>query len=171
MDLWQELTYKKFDKKDINIISAGVNGETAQDGYYRLEFDVLSQNPDLVTVMFGHNEFMSGVRPEIYYMYLAKIVQYLKHKGVIAVWLLSPNRVKFEEDYQPYIERINMVAKEEGARFVDVWRAFDEVDLDTIYTFKFDYGGYNGQDFVHPNGKGHRLIAEYLMKELVEAFY
>ena len=42
----------------VNILNAGVSGETAQDGLARLERDALSHNPDLVIVAFCLNDAM-----------------------------------------------------------------------------------------------------------------
>lgn len=44
----------------INIVNAGISGDTAQGGLQRLERDVLRFNPDLVVVCYGLNDSNKG---------------------------------------------------------------------------------------------------------------
>ena len=44
----------------VNVLNAGVSGDSAAGGLRRLERDVLSHLPDLVTVNFGLNDAMGG---------------------------------------------------------------------------------------------------------------
>ena len=45
----------------VNVLNAGVSGDSAAGGLRRLERDVLSHLPDLVTVNFGLNDAMGGM--------------------------------------------------------------------------------------------------------------
>lgn len=172
VDYWQALLNQKYSPKKIQVISAGVNGETAQDGYHRLNHDVLAYQPDLVTIMFGHNEVYLNVDPKIYLRYLANLIQSLHHAGVRTVWLLSPNRIgdaSKESAYAPYLEKLPFISHENQVEFIDLWsQAFLNKDLTQIYTFSFDYEGLSGIDYLHPNPLGHQLIAKYLMDQYVK---
>jgi lysophospholipase L1-like esterase len=94
---WQELLDQKYSPGKVKVISAGINGETAQDGYYRLDSRRLIHKPDLVTIMFGHNDLYWQIPPESYNNYLRKIYNYLNHAGVQNIWLVSPNQVGDQE--------------------------------------------------------------------------
>lgn len=52
---WQNLAQHKWGNKAPESINAGHNGETAQDGYYRVDREVIDAKPEIVTIMFGHN--------------------------------------------------------------------------------------------------------------------
>ena len=41
---------------NIEIINAGVSGNTTEDARYRFEEDFLNQNPDIVVILFGLND-------------------------------------------------------------------------------------------------------------------
>jgi lysophospholipase L1-like esterase len=169
VDYWQELLDKQYGSGKIKVISAGVNGETAQDGYYRLNSDVIAHQPDLVIVMFGHNDLRYGLSPLLFHKYLAKITNRLTHDLKCAVWLLTPNQVIGSAQqalYSPYLKTIRAVAAEKSITLFDIWsQAFKNQDLTKIYTYTFDYEGLTGLDYIHPNETGHRLIAQYLMDQ------
>jgi len=172
VNFWQDLLQKRFNNSKIKVINAGVSGDTVQDGYYRLQKDVLSYKPNLVTIMFGHNAVMFGLSPMFYWKYLESITDLLKRQSKAEVWLLTPNRVgdeNKEKKYFPYLQKIRESASQSEARVVDVWGTFAKASLEEIYTFKFDYGGLSGKDYIHPNQKGQRLIAKALM-EFVEKY-
>ena len=165
-DYWQELIDQE--KHNYQIVNSGINAETAQDGYYRLDRDVLSHNPDLVTIMFGHNDLFWGFTPERFVEYVALIVNQLKNHQINNIWLLTPNKVGFEKyfsHYQPFIKALKNKAEEKKIKFVDIWNSIPITKLDSIYTLNSTWSE-TGTDYIHPNQKGHKLIAKILNKEL-----
>ena len=168
---WQALLDEKFGAGSHHIINAGVNGETAQDGYYRLERDVLNHTPDLVTIMFGHNEVWQNIPVGTYENYLRTIVETIQHhRKKTKVWLLTPNKTgdtEYWTKYTSYLAAIKKVSDERGITLITVHKAFDDEGLGDIYTYEFDYGDFIGRDFIHPNERGQRLIAEYLTRNFL----
>jgi lysophospholipase L1-like esterase len=63
----------------INIINAGVGGQTAVQGLARIDRDVISKNPDLVVVCFCLNDAL--YEEEIYYESLDAIFKRLREAG------------------------------------------------------------------------------------------
>ena len=74
--------------------NAGVPGNTAQDGFKRLQQDVLDQSPTVVLTCFGINEMRAAPRDpktlETYLATMTQIVQALKKAPRIRQILLSP---------------------------------------------------------------------------------
>ena len=169
---WQELLDQKSGTGSYQIINAGVNGETAQDGYSRLEHDVLHHTPDLVTVMFGHNEVWQNIPAERYGVSLRLIVEAIHHHNKqTKIWLLTPNKAgdkSFWKKYIPYVTAIKKVSDEKGITLIDVHKAYDDEDLGGIYTYEVNNIDFKGKDFIHPNEKGQRLIAEYLTRNFYD---
>lgn len=168
VDYWQKLIDKS--EQNHQLINAGVNGETMQDGYYRLERDVIIHQPDLVTIMFGHNDLGRGLAVDHYESYLNLTIQKVLHQlPKVKIWVMTPNKVADphqQSKYKPLLERLRQ--PDPRFTFIDIWKAFDDQDLDSIYTYQFDYNGLTGRDWIHPNSKGHRLIAKTLMTRLNE---
>ena len=89
-------------QRPVEVINAGVNGDIVTQALRRLERDVLSKNPDLVTVMFGGNE-AGFYRPETrgfadtprvgreaFSAALAEIVQRIRAAGSRVVLMTCP---------------------------------------------------------------------------------
>ena len=74
----------------INIINAGVSGDSAQIGLKRLERDVISHNPDLTVVCFGLNDCMKGIENiDTYYNSLKEIFMRLKEAGSEVIFMTA----------------------------------------------------------------------------------
>ena len=75
----------------VNIINAGISGDSAPHGFERLQRDVLCYNPDLVVVCFGLNDCgqkMEGI--EKYTTALENIFKKLKEEGKEVIFM-TPN--------------------------------------------------------------------------------
>jgi lysophospholipase L1-like esterase len=169
VNYWQALCDAQLGPNTIKIINAGINGETSQDGYYRLDNDVIAHQPDLVTVMFGHNEVHGSCQPLDLYHYLDKIVAKLMHHSISHIWLLTPNRIADEaiaKKYKDFLASIKEVAQERQLPIIDFWSRMKPLNLDEIYTHQFDYAGLTGRDYLHPNEIGHRFMAKILFEKL-----
>lgn len=82
----------------LSVVNAGVSGDSSGGGLARLERDVLSYSPDLVTVCFGLNDAMQGEAGlEDYRRNLTRIAAALTERGVPAVFI-TPNMFATETD-------------------------------------------------------------------------
>ena len=173
------------------VINAGVGGNTTADASVRFQKDVLRHQPDVVVIQFGLNDSAIDlhegkteprVSKHVYERNLAHFVKTLKGRG-IRVILMTPNAMLWTAElksacgkppYDPedrwgfnvlnaeYAESVRRLASAHGVPLIDVYQLF------------LDYDGVEGQraddlllDGVHPNDKGHRLIADALTKEVV----
>lgn len=75
-----------FPKVYVNIINAGISGDSAARGLNRLERDVLRYSPDLVTVAFGLNDCI-GRSVEEYQRDLQEIFRRLRAAGSEVVFM------------------------------------------------------------------------------------
>jgi hypothetical protein len=75
----------------VNIINAGISGDSATGGLARLERDVLRFAPDLVTVCFGLNDVCSGLEAiGSYESSLTGIFRALNARGMETIFI-TPN--------------------------------------------------------------------------------
>jgi lysophospholipase L1-like esterase len=75
----------------VNIINAGISGDNSQQGFSRIDRDVLSYSPDLAVVCFGLNDACSGLsKLDNYVNALQNILRSLKSRGVETVFM-TPN--------------------------------------------------------------------------------
>lgn len=79
---------QKYEWLPINIINAGVAGDTAAGGLERLERDVISHHPDLCVVCYGLNDV--GGELDTYLRSLRGIFEGLKQAGIETLFM-TPN--------------------------------------------------------------------------------
>ncbi|MFB3903693.1 MAG: SGNH/GDSL hydrolase family protein [Acidobacteriota bacterium] len=174
------------------VLNKGIPGNNTVDAWKRFERDVLSVRPHVVFIQFGINDSAVDVwkKPpaagprvplETYQAKLRMMVRELRAIGA-EVYLMTPNPLRWTPElrklysgtpYDPsdpdgfnvllreYAEAVRQLAAEEKVRLVDVYQAFEE------------YGKVEGQstddlllDGMHPNGRGHRLVADLIMERL-----
>ena len=72
---WKEMLVHKYPGVRIELISSGISGDTTMDGLARLDWAVLSYEPDLVTINFGINDCVYGLGVEEFEaLFLAALV-------------------------------------------------------------------------------------------------
>jgi lysophospholipase L1-like esterase len=149
---------------DVTTINAGISGNTAIAGLKRIERDVLSKKPDLVTVMFGLNDMVR--RPlDQYQKNLEEIVALCRAAGS-DVLLCTPNAVT-DTSRRPtaklvqYCEIIRDIANKTQVPLCDTYAAFDELRKTDRTRWRLTMS-----DPIHPNMGGHRFIAEQITKSV-----
>jgi acyl-CoA thioesterase-1 len=161
--------------RQARVINAGVGGHTTADGLARFDRDVLAHQPTHVAIMFGLNDSWidkdktaSRLTVAEYAANLKQMIGRLKGRRVVPV-LMTANPV-IAPRYGPernvtlkkYVEAMRAVAQEEKVLLLDVYARFAEmalegVDLNTLFT-----------DAMHPNPRGHALIAGMLVQAFTE---
>lgn len=140
---------------NVPIINAGRNGETTATGLARLDRAVLSRSPKIVIVLLGGNDFLRRVPRENTFKNLATIVERIRQRGSavilvgISVGLLSD---EYEDGYKE-------IARSASAGLVP--------DILTGIIGHADLMA----DPIHPNDRGHEMIADRLepmLRELVQ---
>src|SRR5690606_26540116 len=82
---------KAYPRAKVTVFNAGISGNTTHNALARLERDVLSRQPHLVTVMFGMNDVVRVPAKE-FRENLVEIVAKVRDEGA-EVLLLTPNNV------------------------------------------------------------------------------
>jgi lysophospholipase L1-like esterase len=152
---------QRFPDSKIEMINSGICGDTSQDGLGRLDWAVLSYEPDLVTINFGINDCVLGLSLEEYEMNLVEMVRRIRAGPDSEILLLSSQPLEsppYDQRVLDYYQTVERVAKEMNVGFVDVYGAWMKrvragMPLDSLILPGLD----------HPNEAGYRIIAEELM--------
>ena len=158
---WLEALRQRFPDARIEMINSGISGDTSLDGLARLDWAVLSYEPDLVTMNFGINDCVLGLSLEEFELNLVQMVRRVRAGPGGEILLLSsqpletPPYDRMVLDYYRVVER---VAKEMDAGFVDVYGAWMERVRSGTSLGSLILPGLD-----HPNEAGYRIIAEELM--------
>jgi acyl-CoA thioesterase-1 len=159
---WKERLFGKYPQAGIEIINSGTCGDTSSDGLARLDWDVLSYEPDLVTVNFGTNDAVMGISLSQFKANLRQMAMRIRAGPGSEMLLLSapPLETPYYEDLvQSYRRATAEAAEEMETGFVNVYRAFMDRVREGVPLGSLMLPGLD-----HPSEKGYRIIAEELMK-------
>ncbi len=128
----------------LNIVNAGVPGEITEQGLLRLEQLLEAQQPELLLLCHGGNDFLRKLNREKTINHLKAMIQLAKQRS-IPVLLIAVPKLGLLLASDPLYEEI---AKEEKL----------VLENDIIATVLSNTAMKS--DTVHPNAKGYALIAE-----------
>lgn len=152
---WPALVEKKIKAagQDWVVINAGISGSTSASGPSRVKWQ-LKTKTDLMILALGANDGLRGLSTEETEKNLAQTVEFAQKSGtrvVLAGMLVPPN---YGKDYTSKFEKIfQRVAKKYKIRLMPFL-------LEQV-------GGemkFNQTDGIHPNEKGHEIIADNVYK-------
>ena len=132
---------------DVNVINAGVSGDTTAGGLARIEW-ALADQPDIVIVALGANDALRGLDPTQVYKNLNALLTQLSTAGcrVILAGMLAPRNLGPE-----YYARFDQIYPDLAKRFNLLFYPFF---LEGVATNP----RLNQTDGVHPNLAGVRVI-------------
>jgi lysophospholipase L1-like esterase len=126
------------------IANAGISGDTTSAALSRLDADVIANNPRIVIVGLGGNDFLRSEPIASTEANLRTIVRQIQASGAMVV-LLGFRFPSLNASYESMYER---VAKEEGCLLIPDL-------LDGILS-----NSSLKSDPIHPNGAGYQVMAE-----------
>ncbi len=146
-------------KKSIEVINGGVSGSTTSDGLNRLKW-YLRKKPSLIFIALGANDGLRGLNLKKSQENLEEIILYAKKsnaKVLLAGMLIPPNYgLEYAKDFKTMYQKIKIEHNLRLMPFLLEGVAGQE--------------SLNQADGIHPNEKGHEIIAknvfEFIKEEL-----
>lgn len=142
---------------DVEIINAGVSGDTSTGGADRVDW-VLGDNPDAVIVELGGNDALRGISPVQTEAALEKIMTAIAAKKlpVLVAGMLAPRNLG-----QDYIEVFDAIYPKLAAKHGAILYPFF---LDGVAGIQ----PLNQADGIHPNEKGVAIIVKRITPKVEE---
>lgn len=141
----------------VNVVNAGVSGDTSSGGLARLDW-ALSEDTDAVILELGANDALRGIPPEITERNLGTIITKLKERGItvlLAGMLAPPN---MGQDYETV--------------FNAVYPSLAEKHDLVLYPFFLDgvaaEPDLNLGDGMHPNEEGVKVMVDRILPSVEE---
>lgn len=128
----------------LEVINAGVSGETTDEGAIRLSEELDSFSPDLIIILEGGNDFLHNRDPSTIKTNIKKMIETAKSRGVQVVLIGVPQKKLFSNSAPLYEELAD-----------DFQLVFDGTLLGGLLrspALKSDY--------IHLNEKGYHKMAE-----------
>nr|WP_320190757.1 arylesterase [uncultured Desulfobacter sp.] len=134
----------------IEIINAGVSGNTTADGLVRLEDDVLAYEPDVVLITLGGNDLKNRMSVDTARANLLSIIQRIHAAGAMVVL----GGIDIPLYGKGYAQMYESLARQTGSVLVPniLEDLFGNPELMS--------------DSIHPNDKGYEIMAGYFYKAL-----
>lgn len=195
LNIYPDILQKELQQRGlaVRVINAGIGGNHTKHARDRFREDVLAHDPDIVVIQFGINDAAIDVWKDppataprvslkVYEQNLRHFIDVLSRKQTRIV-LMTPNPLRWTRNmremygkppYQPdkadgfnitlaaYAETVRQVAETTNVELVDVAWSFEQFAA---------ADGRNVDDLlldgIHPNERGHRLIADQLLALLL----
>ena len=150
---------ERLKKEKINwkVKSAGSSGSTSASGLERIKW-LSKSKPDLILLLLGSNDGLRGVKPEDTEKNLNATVGWAKENKieiVLGQLYMPPN---YGKDYTRSFEKVfKSVAEKNKIPLADFLlnNVAGKPDL-------------NQPDGIHPNEKGHKIVADNLYKNIIK---
>lgn len=149
-----EKTLKKT-HKDIKVINAGVAGATTASGMKRLDW-YLKAKPDIMVLALGANDGLRGMKVTETEKNLSSVIEKARDRGIDVILAGMKMPTNMGEPYRTQFENIfPKLAKKYSVKLIPFL-------LEGV-------GGvpeHNLPDGIHPNPKGHEVMAKTVLKVL-----
>ena len=192
---YSEILEQTFQEKNIpiEVINAGVPGNTTALALQRFQKDVLDHNPSLVVIQFGINDSAVDVwkdppmeKPRVelpvYLMNLESMIDRIQNQNGEVI-LMSPQRMSWSKKTRelygkpPYVsddeEGFNVILDTyvAGLRELAARKNVRFIDINAAYSKHPSdsgepYSELLHQDGMHPNDQGHQLVFDHLIEAL-----
>ena len=161
------------------VINVGIGGERTDQALVRLDKEVLSHKPRIVTIMYGTNDsFVDKGKKEPrltareFRENLVAIVTKLRAAGVTPVLMTEPRwgpegRNGLDETpnglLEKYVEECRSVAKDQKVPLVDHFAHWTKAESEGTKIADWT------TDQCHPNPAGHQVMADLMLPVVLEA--
>ncbi len=133
------------------VINAGIDGDSTATAFQRIGTDVMDRDPLLVIIEFGGNDFMQKVSRDETVAYIGRMCDTIQAKGAMVAIVDINAGILLGE----YTSAYQALAMEKGAIFIPgaLLSVMTDAELKS--------------DFVHPNGKGYKVIAHRVYRAII----
>jgi isoamyl acetate esterase len=164
---------------EYQLIGSGIGGNKVYDLFFRMEKDVLAQQPDVVVIWVGVNDvwhkssFGTGTDLHKFELMYADIIGRLQAKG-IEVYCCTPACIGEKTDHSnaqdgdlnEYSKSIRRVASEKKTGLIDFRKAFLGYNL--VNNTSNAYQGILTNDGVHLTTTGSRIVADMMWDSVIK---
>ena len=156
--IFEKAIKEEYSEKEIEIVNAGVSGETSREGLKRID-QLVDESPQVVVIGFGMNDWRKGIFKNEFKKNISKMVDEFD-KNNVRVILVTIN-----PDYQGFLKGISKEVDEYSCIIREVAREkrIKIADVNSLWKREIKPVQRGLRDAIHPNGLGYRVICKSLM--------
>jgi acyl-CoA thioesterase-1 len=167
-EIFKRKLVEKFEETSVNVVNAGIAGDTLVGMSRRLERDVISFQPDLVIINGSLNWSPENGTTEEYYHILREMVKEIRNNTKADIILMTPNMMDSvlykeflgaEDTLEERVDMIRKVAEQEKVCLADTYSIWKQFTNQGHQVGEMLANGMN-----HPTKGGHEIFADELMK-------
>lgn len=133
------------------VINSGINGDISAEGLKRIDSDVLDNEPLLVVIEFGGNDYLNKIHLAETIKNVEAMIRIIQGKGAM-VALVDISNVLFMEEYRQEFKRLS-----NKYRAIFIPRILE--DIVSNESLK--------SDAIHPNAKGYKIVAYRIYRGII----
>jgi len=156
-DAYPFLVEEKLKKKHPNFkgVNGGVSGATSASGLTRLNW-YFKVKPDIMVLALGANDGLRGLDLKVTEKNISSIIEKAKEKNVqvVLAGMLIPTN--YGEEYRNKFEKL----------FIQISKKYKIPLIPFLLEGVAGKANLNLPDGIHPNSKGHEIMAETMIKHL-----
>lgn len=154
---YPSLLEKKLKDSKLNweVVNSGISGSTTASAISRIKW-VMKSKPNLIMLALGANDGLRGLKPEESKKNLQEAIALIKKEKIpmiLAGMMMPPN---YGEEYRKAFKTI----------YSDLAKANDVMFIPFLLEGVGGDPKLNLADGIHPNEKGHTLVAEHVFKSI-----
>ncbi len=153
-----EILKNEYSDNKIEIVNAGVIGETSRDGLKRIS-SIQSKTPQVVVIGFGMNDWRKGVSKQEFKKNLIYMIEKFEVIGSRVILLtINPDYQGFFKGTSKAIGDYNCIIRETAKE-----KCIKIADVDLLWKRKIKPVQKGLKDKIHPNKLGYKIYYESLL--------
>ena len=161
IDFLRDMLKERYPQAHLSLIRKGIPGDSADNGLYRLRYDILEYNPDCVFVQYAINDAFMGYTARQFRNTIREIIEEIQADGDADIVLVTSSYIGDNADaglvgeFYEQLAELGEQFRLPVARVHDYWK--EKIDGG------IDFGTLVQYDMVHPTEDGYRLMAEAIL--------
>ena len=161
IDFLREMLKARYPTSALTIVPKGIPGDTADNGLYRLRYDILEYNPDCIFIQYAINDAFMGYTSRQFRSTIKEIIEEIQADGDADIVMVTSSYIGDNADaeivgeYYRQLEELGGVFGLPVAMVHEYWKK--RIDEGADYRTLVQY------DMVHPTEGGYRFMAEAIV--------
>jgi len=157
----REMLKARYPASSLTIVPKGIPGDSADNGLYRLRYDILEYNPDCVLIQYAINDAFMGYTSRQFRNTIQEMIEEIQADGDADIVLVTSSYIGDNADaeiigeFYRQLEELGGVFGLPVAMVHEYWKKRIDEGI--------DYGNLVQYDMVHPTEDGYRFMAEAIV--------